>query len=77
MQHDTNCFAQELSELCRKHGLGLTNATVFVMEPEDYLLQYAVDDESCLTFDPVESVKSGQNSDPAASQEQYQHRRSL
>lgn len=46
-----DAFARELSELCRKHGLGITgNATLFEMEPVDYQMNYAVDQNSNLVL---------------------------
>ena len=53
-QHDPDAdlagFTRELSELCRKHGLGLGGATVYEMQPEDYKFNYQVDDESKLVL---------------------------
>jgi hypothetical protein len=44
-------FARELSELCRKHGLGITgNATLFEMEAVDYQMNYIVDQNSNLVL---------------------------
>ena len=44
-------FVTDLSDLCRKHGLGITGeATLFVMEPVDYQLSYQVDAGSRLSF---------------------------
>jgi hypothetical protein len=44
-------FLSELSELCRKHRIGITgDATLFVMEPVDLLLSYSVDENSKLLF---------------------------
>lgn len=68
-------FEREIAALCRRLGLGLTGATVFVMEPADFALVYVVDDDSRLTFGPTsgEFVKSDQNSALGASQERSQH----
>lgn len=30
---DFSAFARELSDLCRKHGVGISNATIFMLEP--------------------------------------------
>lgn len=59
---DEKCsaFAAELTELCRKHGLALANATVFVMEPEDHRLDYAIHTDGHLNFD-AEFAESGRN----------------
>ena len=39
-------FARELSDLCRKHGVGLTGEpTVFLLEHEDYAYDYGVIDD--------------------------------
>jgi len=47
----TDAFAQELTELSRKHGIGIAGqATLFVMEDEDHRLSYEVDEESNLRF---------------------------
>jgi hypothetical protein len=44
-------FVVDLSDLCRKHGIGITgNPTLFVMEPVDYQLSYHVDAGSNLSF---------------------------
>lgn len=44
-----NEFAHELSELCRRYGIGITGKpTLFVMEPPDASLSYAVDEDSNL-----------------------------
>lgn len=44
-------FLRELTELSRKHGLGLDGApTVFVMEPEDQDRDYRCDDDSIMSF---------------------------
>ena len=46
-----SAFARELSDLCRKHGIGITgNPTLFVMEPVDHQLSYHIDDQSNLSF---------------------------
>jgi hypothetical protein len=42
-------FATELTDLCRKHGLGITgSATLFVMEYEDHGLKYTVNTDGNL-----------------------------
>lgn len=42
-------FLADLSDLCRKHGIGITgDATLFVMEPVDYQLNYQIDANSRL-----------------------------
>lgn len=44
-------FAGELSDLCRKHGFGITGtATLFIMEASDYQLNYVVDAGSGLSL---------------------------
>lgn len=44
-------FAQELTILCRRHGLGIGGEpTLFVMEYEDQALQYVVDGASQLVL---------------------------
>jgi hypothetical protein len=41
---DLSAFLRDLSELCRRHGLGITGTPIlFVMEPEDYQLSYVAD----------------------------------
>lgn len=72
-------FERELTELCRKCGLGLTGATVFIMQDEDWSLEYSINKQSCLTFGPENSEfsESGRNLDPEASQEQSLLRYSL
>ena len=41
-------FTRELTELCRKHRLGIEGGAVYVMEHEDYPHVYALDAESKL-----------------------------
>lgn len=42
-------FADSLTELCLKHGVGITGEPeLFVMQPEDYELSYKVDENSRL-----------------------------
>jgi len=69
------CFERELTELCRKSGLGLTGATVFVMEAEDWALEYSINDQSQLTFGPElkGSSELDLNSGLEASQVPYRH----
>lgn len=44
-------FATELTELCIKHGIGIAGSPVlFVMEPDDVRISYAVDDQSNLVM---------------------------
>jgi hypothetical protein len=72
-------FERELSELCRRFRLGLTGATVFIMETEDCILEYSIDDQSRLTFgpEPREFLESDQNLALEASQEPSQLQYSL
>ncbi len=42
-------FARELSDLGRKHGIGIAGPVqLFVLEPEDRAHDYAVNDESLM-----------------------------
>jgi hypothetical protein len=43
-------FALELSDLCRKYGLGIGDATLFEMQPDDFQHSYHVDEDSKLLF---------------------------
>jgi hypothetical protein len=44
-------FALELSDLCRRHGVGLSGEpTLFVMERDDYAFNYGVDARSRLIW---------------------------
>jgi hypothetical protein len=43
-------FALELSDLSRKYGLGIGDATLFEMQPDDFRHNYYVDGESRLLF---------------------------
>jgi hypothetical protein len=46
---DVEAFAHELSELCRKFGLGITGTPIaFIMERDDFLHEYKVDEQSRL-----------------------------
>jgi hypothetical protein len=46
-----NSFLCEISELCRKYGLGITGTpALFLMEPVDYQLDYKVDGDSNLVL---------------------------
>lgn len=48
---DVDTFLAELTELSRKHGLGITGeAVLFVMEYDDNPHAYHMDDESRLAF---------------------------
>jgi hypothetical protein len=48
---NVDLFVRDLSDLCRKYGIGITgDATLFVMEPVDYQLSYRVDANSVLSF---------------------------
>jgi hypothetical protein len=48
---DVEAFTRELSDLCRKYGIGITgSATLFVMEGDDYQLSYRAHDGSTLTL---------------------------
>lgn len=73
----TELFARDLSDLCRRHGLGLTGATVFVMERVDWSLEYVIGEESELTFGLSESSKSVRNLVPQASLAPSRHRCSV
>jgi hypothetical protein len=51
IEQNTQAFLSELSDLCRKHRLGITgHAELFMMEPDDAALHYVVDGESRLHF---------------------------
>lgn len=44
IEPDVDGFARELSELCRKYGIGITGTpTMFVMERDDFQLNYRAD----------------------------------
>jgi hypothetical protein len=44
-----NGFVRDLSNLCRKHGIGIAgDSTLYVMEAEDNSYDYSVDDRSRL-----------------------------
>jgi hypothetical protein len=48
---DIEAFTRELSDLCRKYGVGITgSATLFVMEGDDYQLSYRAEDGSTLSL---------------------------
>jgi len=48
---DTAAFLQEMTELSRRHSLGLTGSiTLFVMEPDDFERTYTSDNESRVQF---------------------------
>lgn len=38
-------FAAELTDLCLKHGIGIEGATAYLMEGDDHLFSYTLDDE--------------------------------
>jgi hypothetical protein len=45
----TDQFARELSELCRKYGVGIAGEpTLFAMEREDYAYDYGVDKDKLI-----------------------------
>lgn len=49
--HDVDDFLSELTQLCQRHGVGLTNgAALFLMESEDFSRAFSVNDESELSF---------------------------
>lgn len=51
VEPDVDGFTRELSDLCRKYGVGITGAAVlFVMEPVDYQLSYSARDGSTLVL---------------------------
>lgn len=41
-------FADEIADLCRKHGVGLEGATVYLMDADDQPYGYVVDEDSQL-----------------------------
>ena len=48
-------FAFELSELGRKFGIGIAGTpTLYMLESDDYLFNYSVDDESQLRLGDAE-----------------------
>lgn len=51
VEPDVEGFTRELSDLCRRYGIGITdNAVLFVMEQDDYQLNYSARDGSTLVF---------------------------
>lgn len=51
VEPDVDGFTRELSDLCRRYGVGITGTPVlFVMEPVDYQLNYSARDGSTLMF---------------------------
>ena len=43
------CFLAELSEISTKHGIGISGeAVLFMLENEDHVYKYVIDDESRL-----------------------------
>jgi hypothetical protein len=72
---DLDFFARDLSELCRRHGLGLSGAEVFEMERDDYRLSSEIDEYGRLSFGRAIDAECGgsdRNSAPAASPERSQ-----
>jgi hypothetical protein len=48
---DAALFERELTELSRKHRIGITGSmTLFVMEPDDFERRYSSDEKSQLQF---------------------------
>lgn len=48
---DVAAFERELTELSRKHRVGITGSmTLFVMEPDDFERRYSSDEQSRLQF---------------------------
>ena len=48
---DVAAFERELTELSRKHQIGITGSmTLFVMEPDDFERRYSSNKESQLSF---------------------------
>lgn len=48
---DLDAFLIEMSQLCRKHGLGLAGTPlVFKMEPEDYAFDYSLASDGSLVL---------------------------
>lgn len=46
-----NAFARDLSEIGRKHGIGIVGEpTLFLMEPEDHQFDYSAGPDSKLYF---------------------------
>jgi len=45
---ELTAFTRELSDLCRKHSVGLEGATLFEMQTDDYKFDYHIDDDSKL-----------------------------
>lgn len=46
-----SAFLNELTSLCQKHGIGLTDgATLFLMEQEDYYRVFSANEESEISF---------------------------
>ena len=49
--HAVDEFTRELSELCRKYGCGIGGRpTLFVMEKDDYLFNYSMDQSGNLAL---------------------------
>jgi len=48
---DATAFERELTQLSRKHGIGIGgSATLFVMETDDFERNYSTDNQSHLQF---------------------------
>jgi hypothetical protein len=48
---DVAAFERELTELSRKHRIGITGSmTLFVVEPDDFERRYSSDEQSRLQF---------------------------
>ena len=62
---NTDDFLLELSQLGRKHGLGITgSAVLFVLERDDYAFDYSVDAESRLFLgNPQSDAAAGSGRD--------------
>ena len=46
-----DAFARELSDVCRKHGIGLAGTPVpFVMEADDYRFDYSIGPDDVLVL---------------------------
>src|ERR1700722_18511705 len=45
-----DAFLSDLTKISRKHGIALTPATMYRMEPEDRQFQYKSDDQSVISL---------------------------
>jgi len=53
---NTDAFLIELSNLCRKHRVGISGQPIiYVLEPEDFGFDYSIDAESRLCLGKPES----------------------